>query len=76
MDEFQGPKTIQKVGSDCPVVTVVNPDYIWIKSEPASPTTQYNASLRLQLTSMRESEIRRRKWEQDHLPYGDDEYDR
>ena len=37
---------------------------------------QTNLVLRRQLAALRAEENRRRKWEYDHVPYGDDDYDR
>ena len=72
MDEYTGPKTIDLVPA---------PEYVaWLEQKVAELNRQFkllsqsNASLRQQIFSMQAAESRRWRWDQDHVPYGDDEY--
>lgn len=78
MDDYQGPKTVDFDGVPRPYEGYVR----WLEAKVAELNCQFralaqsNASLRQQLTSLRAAEARRARWEHDHIPYGDDEYDR
>jgi hypothetical protein len=85
MDEYTGPKVINTaVGRQRFTQfesTIPDPAYVaWLEQKVAELNRQFkllsqsNASLRQQIFSMQVAESRRWRWDQDHVPYGDDEY--
>jgi hypothetical protein len=79
MDEYNGPKTlIDEAGVEHPL-----PDYVkWLEEQVVSLSQSLNLArstinqLRNNASSGSEYHRRRLRWEEDYLPYADDDHDR